>query len=156
MTNLEWNEVGKYNRKIMWDKQDINLPELNQDVLIFFPETDNSCRKNNYTGENIPSDEHGRIIIGYFYLTKDEDISITDGFYDFGYIREGIKWAEYNRPSQPNKQVKVCENFICKKYNMGTGSKCNEVPCKNCDDGNCINCKMYLSKSTKCKNCKVW
>lgn len=36
MTNLKWNEVGKYNSKIMWDKQDINLPELEQEVLIFF------------------------------------------------------------------------------------------------------------------------
>lgn len=156
MIKLEWNEVGKYNRKKMWDKQALNLPEFNQEVLIFFPETDSSCRKNEYTGENIQSDEHGRVIVGYFYLTKDEVVSITDGIYDFGYIREGIKWAEYNRPSQPNKNVKVCENFLCKKYNMGTGGKCNEVPCEKCDDESCINCKMYLSKAPKCKNSKIW
>ena len=103
MVNLEWNEVGKYDRKIMWDKQDLNLPELKQEVLIFFPEIDGNCRKNEYTNENIPSDEHGRVIVGYFYLTKDEGICVTDGVYNFGYIREGIKWAEYNRPSQPDK-----------------------------------------------------
>lgn len=35
MTNLKWHKVGKYNRKIMWNKQNLNLPELKQDVLIF-------------------------------------------------------------------------------------------------------------------------
>lgn len=154
MTNLEWNEVKKYDRKIMWNEQDLNIPELGQEVLIFFP--DGNCRKNEYTGDSISSDKYGRVIIGYFYLTSREEIVITDGVVDFGYIREGIKWAEYNRPSQPDKQVKVCKNFICKKYNMNTGSKCYEIPCKKCDDGNCLNCKLYLSKSPQCKNCKVW
>lgn len=156
MTYLTWNEIKRYNRKLRWDVQDLNLPELDQEVLIFFPDTDNSCRKDEYTGGNILSDKHGRIIIGYFYLTKHEEISISDGVYDFGYIRGGIKWAEFNRPSQPDKQVKMCENLICKKYNMGTGSKCNEVPCKECSNGSCVNCKLYLSQSTKCENCKLW
>lgn len=156
MAILKWNEVGKYDEKIMWDKQNLNLPELGQDVLIFFPDTDSNCRKNEYTGENILFDKYGRIIIGYFYLTKGEEVSITDGYYDFGYIREGIKWAEYNRPSQPDKQVKMCENFVCKKYDRGIESKCSEVPCKECDDRNCVNCKLYLSQSPKCKNCRIW
>lgn len=156
MINLAWNEVKTYNRKLRWNVQDLNIPELDQEVLIFFPDMDNSCRKDEYTGGNIPPDKHGRVIIGYFYLTKHEEVSISDGVYDFGYIRDGIKWAEFNRPSQPDKQVKMCENFICKKYNMGTGSKCNEVSCKECSDGSCVNCKLYLSQSTKCENCKLW
>ena len=156
MTILKWNEVGKYNPKIIWDKQDLNLPELEQDVLIFFPDTDSSCRKNEYTGNNIPSDEYGRAIVGKFYLTKSEEVSITDGVYNFGYIRDGIKWAEYNRPSQLDKQVEMCENFVCNKYNMSTGSKCNKVPCEECYDGNCVNCKLFLTQSPKCKNCKIW
>ena len=156
MNNLEWNEVRKYNRKIMWDKQNLNLPELNQDVLIFFPNTDSNCRRSFINSDTIPSDKQGRVIVGYFYLTKEEKVSITDGIYDFGYVYEGIRWAEYNRPSQPDKQVKMCENLICKKYNMGTGSKCNEVPCKECSNGSCVNCKLYLSQSTKCENCKLW
>ena len=89
----------------MWNKQDLNLPELEQDVLIFFPDTDDSCRKDEYTRNNISSDKYGRVIIGYFYLTSCEKISITDGVSDFGYVREGIKWAEYNRPSQPDKYM---------------------------------------------------
>lgn len=156
MVTLKWNEVGKYDEKIMWNKQNLNLPELGQDVLIFFPDTDSNCRKNEYTGKNILFDKNGRIIIGCFYLTECEEVSITDGFYDFGYIREGIKWAEYNRPSQPDKQVKMCKNFICKKYDMGTGSKCNSIPCKECDDGNCVSCKLHLSRSPKCENSKIW
>lgn len=138
MKNLEWNEVGKYDRKIMWDKQELNLPELGQEVLIFFPDINN----------------YGKVIVGYFYLTHGEQISITDGMFDFGYIREGIKWAEYNRPSQPDKKVQMCENFVCKKYDMGLRSKCNEVPCEECEDGNCVNCKKHLSQSPKCENSK--
>lgn len=157
MTNLKWHKVGKYNRKIMWNKQNLNLPELKQDVLIFFPSTDISCRKYEYSTENILFDKHGRVIIGYFYLAEYGGISITDGQYDFGNIREGIEWAEYNRPSQPDKKVRMCKSFICKKYNIETrNSICNEVPCKECDDGNCINCKLYLSQSPRCENCKIW
>lgn len=156
MSDLEWNEIGKYNRKISWNVQNLNLPELNQDVLIFFPNTDNACRKNECFFDNILSDKYGRVIVGYFYLVEGEQVSITDGMFDYGYIREGIKWAKYNRPSQPDKQVKICENFFCKKYNMKTGSKCNEIPCKECNNRNCVNCKMYLSQSPKCKNSKIW
>lgn len=156
MMGLKWNEVKKYDKKIMWNKQDLNLPELEQDVLIFFPDTDDSCRKDEYTRNNISSDKYGRVIIGYFYLTSCEKVSITDGVSDFGYVREGIKWAEYNRPSQPDKQVKLCMNFVCKKYDMKTGSKCNDIPCKKCDVANCENCKLYLSQSSQCENCKIW
>lgn len=148
MTNLKWNEVKKYDRKIIWNKQNLNIPELEQEVLIFFPDTDNNCRKSN--------DRYGRIIIGYFYLTSREEIAITDGESDYGHIREGIKWAEYNRPSQPDKQVKMCNNFVCEKYDMRTGSKCNEISCQKCDDGNCKNCKRYLTQSPQCENCKIW
>lgn len=154
MGKLDWNEVGKYNRKVMWDKQCLNLPELEQEVLIFFSETDRNCRKDPMSGNNIPFDKYGRVITGYFYL-EEEELSITDGVSCFGHIPDGIKWAEYNRLSQPNKQVGMCESFVCKKYNVISG-KCNQISCKECKEGDCVNCKMFLSKSNSCKNSKVW
>ncbi len=156
ISNLIWNTIGEYNRKITWDAQSFKLPEIGQDVLIFFPDTNVYCRKDEYTGNNILSDRYGRVIVGYFYLTGDERVCITDGNADFGYICKGIKWAEFNRPSQPDKQVKMCKNFICKKYDMEIGSRCDERSCNECDEGRCVNCKMYHTQSPNCKNSKIW
>lgn len=151
MENLKWNKVGKYNPKIRLIYQDLNLPEIKKEVLIFLP----NCKRFSHLHDN----KNGNVIVGYFDSYGEDDICITDGHSTYDYlsnISEGIQWAEYNRPTQQDKQVKVCENFICKKYNMGTGSKCNEIPCKECSDGNCVNCELFLSQSPKCKNCKLW
>lgn len=151
MSNLRWNKIGKFSPNVRLMYQDLNLPEIKQEVLIFLSD----CERFSY----LPNIKSGKVIVGYFDLHGEDDICITDGhvIYDcLSSISEGIQWEEYNRPSQPDKQVKVCKNFICKKYNMGTGSKCNEVSCKECSDGSCVNCKMYLSQSSKCKNSKIW
>lgn len=146
MTMLEWNDVGEYicEKSLSWEKQNLNLPEFGQEVLIWFPQN------RFYRDER---DKYGRIIIGYFYLDEQEHICVSDGF---DYLISGTKWAEFNRPSQPDKQVKICKNFACKKYSMRTGSKCNEVSCKECNEETCKNCKLYLSHSPKCENRKIW
>lgn len=156
MKNLEWIDMGEYNDKLDWESQKLNLPEFNQEVLIFLPTESGHCRINQYNGNIIDSDLYGRVVVGEFRLDEKENIYITDGQYRYYYKLEGIKWAEYNRPSQPNKQVKICENFICSKYDMREESNCNKVPCEKCEDEGCVNCKMFLSKSPNCKNSKIW
>lgn len=142
---LEWNEIKGYDNKKDYRWQDgVNLPELEEEILIEFTDV---LRPNRppFVGY-FKEYENGRVWIV---------ISANDGMLLYE-VQDGIKWCRFNRPSHPDKRVELCENFTCKKYNYSVDNKCNIVPCKKCIEGNCVNCKMYLSHSPKCKNSKSW
>jgi len=84
---LEWKEIKGYNRNKDYKFQDgVDLPELNEEILILFQD------------ENRPNRSP---FVGYFEQRTNGNvwmmISANDGMSLYE-VQDGIKWARFNRP----------------------------------------------------------
>ena len=79
---LEWKEIKGYDYSIHYKWQDgVELPELEEEVLIQCP--------------------GGSPFVGYFVETDFGGIGVyisANGGMDSGRLKDGIKWARFNRP----------------------------------------------------------